>query len=330
MMRPALFLLSLLICASIYAPAQAQPTQENPLALQGIWSSPDCAQADSLWIVSKYFFIRSRAGGHNVDAARHWASASDDGEMFYGMQSAHGGAVLLNRTNDGLIKVVDGAFPEKQTLSQSWAATQDQPYNEYSHCAKLFDSNPSIGQVEVNTVFLMDMAADECKNIRAGEFAAAKACHQSLYSVLDSDQSGALDRAELMQLYRQVRFLRDGIAACPKASVTPEAPLKAAAQTSAPTLDSAAFADRVLRANGHKKIRFNDIPALMRTERDQPHWAGFLNDLRSLHALLDFIPSPSLPDRAECGEENGASHVKGSAENTVEIQWRNPRAVVPE
>ncbi len=320
---PVLCFLSLMICA----PGKAHAYKENPSLLQGIWSSPDCTKADSLWIISKYFFIRSSADGHHIDAAQHWVSASDEGEMLYALRSTGGMTVMMNRTNDGLMKVVDTVMPEKKTLGQVWASVQDKPFSEYSHCAKLFDSNPSIGQAEVNTVFLMDMAADECKGVVASEFSAAKTCHQSLYALADSDQNGSLNRVELVQLYQQTRFMRDGMAACPPSAST-VAPGAASGAS-----DADHFANRILRANGQKDIRFNDIPALMRTEKDQPHWIDFLNGLRSVHGLLGFVPPPST-DAASCAaapfhaDKNGAFPSKDPVQNSVEIQWHGPRTTV--
>lgn len=305
----------LLCCALSLIPgraAQAEKRVENPKALQGIWSSPDCADAESLWIVSKYFFLRFGPGILSVDEAQDWAEAEEDGDRLYALRPARDNPALLSRSNDGLLRVIDAAWPEG-ALPKAWKAAQDGPYREYSHCAKLFGSTPSLGQSEVNAVFLLDQAVADCGTVRPEDFLSARSCQAALFTLFDGDRDGALDRAELTHLYRQLAFLNAASTACPAVKTGQDG-------------NSAAgvFAGHLFRANGQKAVRPGDLPALRRTEKNHPVWLDFIGKAQSLHALTGFIPAAQNRD-PECRKADGAFLSKDSAANPLQIQWNAPR-----
>lgn len=323
--------LAVLGCALFITPdaaqAQAQAqTQENPKPLQGIWSSPDCAKAESLWIMSRYFFLRYQQGMASIDSAAAWDAVSDEGEMLYALRPVKGRPVLLSRSNDGLIQVIETADPAGPDLVQSWRAAQSdpssEPSREYSHCAKLFDSAPSLGQSEVNTVFLLDQAMEECGKVRPDDFAAARSCQAGLFTLFDGDRDQALDRAELTHLYRQVQFLKHSHACQPDG--TTEMGASRTNSTAGPDKAATHFADHLWRANGNKPVRLSDLPALRRTEKNHPLWRGFMDDVQTLHGLIGFIPAAANPAPSCTGTGNGAFLSKDSVQ-PLQIQWNAPR-----
>ena len=315
---PVVFALSGALFFFSCTDAVAKDRPKNPAVLQGIWSSPDCAQADSLWIVSKYFFIRSDPAGVTVDSAQHWQEEQDDGEMLYAFHPARGAAVILNRTNDGLVKMIDVAGQDQKSLKKTWEAVQDRPFSEYSHCAKLFGGNPALGQAEVNTVFLLDQALEKCGGVKPDALPAARTCQTALFALFDEDRDEALDRGELARLYRQMSFLKTTLTSCAPGGDR-QAGDAAAAQ----------FAEQAFRANGQRKLRLADLPALRRAGKNDPGsvWRVFIEDAGALHHLAGFIPAPQSPAPSCQTNRNGAFPSKDPASDILKIQWNAPRAL---
>lgn len=255
-------------------PCVADDRTINPDALQGVWSSPDCTVADSVWIISKYFFIHTGPGEITVRPVRNWRQEETNGDRYFSFDAGDEKAGLINLTNDGLMRIAGSRADKDRTLSAQWEQLGGPP-EEYSHCAKLFDHRPALGQREVNSIFLLDHALESCSGVTEMRFAKAKQCHRTLFDLVDSDGDEILNRAELMQLYRQAEFLQAGGPACGAATVFYPSGSER----------SATFADDLLRRTGGK-AGFAAIEALFRADSIATDALPF----QALKTVLPFLP----------------------------------------
>lgn len=266
-----------LFAVLLFFPAAASANDETitPSALQGVWSSPDCTMADQVWIISKHFFIHTSPGEIAAGAVRGWRQEENRGDRYYHLDSGGKDSALINLTNDGLMRTITTPAAE-QLLSLQWAEPRAETPEEYSHCAKLFDSRPALGQREVNSIFLLDHAVENCNGITPQNFSAAAQCHRALFDLVDLDANGALSRDEITQLHRQFEFLQAGGALCSGAPVFYPSGSER----------GAAFADDILlRTAG--KTGFSDLSSFFRSGQK----IGTL--LQGLDTLLPFLSSPA-------------------------------------
>lgn len=202
--------------ATEHAPTPTRTTTA-PDAMQGVWSSPDCADSQKAWIISAHYFIHADDTSLFVDRITAWHKDDNNGDTLYAFRATNTPDGLLNRTNDGLMKMIRGDIDTTKPLTQSWGWTQDEIGEEYSRCVKLFDTTPQMGQDEVNSIFLLDRALESCGTIEPQKFSGASgaACRKDLFKLADTNRDQTLDRAEINTAERQILFLNRGIAAQP-------------------------------------------------------------------------------------------------------------------
>jgi len=303
----------LLFAALFFFPVTATAADQTitPTALQGVWSSPDCTMADQVWIISKHFFIHTGIGEIAVGAVRGWRQEEDRGDRYYHLDSGGKNSALINLTNDGLMRTIATPVAE-QSLSSQWAGSMVESSEEYSHCAKLFDSRPALGQREVNSIFLLDHAVANCAGVTPQDFSKATQCHRTLFDLVDSDANGALSRDEMMQLHRQFEFLQAGGALCPGAPVFYPSGSER----------SAAFADDILaRTSG--KTEFVELQSFFRSGQK----AGTL--LQGLDNLLSFLSSPvTVCDTAALPQSTVQQNNLGASPQQDAPQYPVPTPVV--
>ncbi|MGZ9108306.1 MAG: hypothetical protein ACXW4B_05745 [Micavibrio sp.] len=266
----------LLFAVLFFFPGFASATDRTatPDSLQGVWSSPDCTMADQVWIISKHFFIHTLPRDIAVGGIGDWRQEEDKEDRYFHLDAGGKNNTLINLTNDGLMRTIKAPAAESP-LSVQWSMEAGNP-EEYSHCAKLFDSRPALGQREVNSIFLLDHAVENCNGLSPQDFGTATQCQKSLFDLVDSDTNGALSRDEMIQLHRQLEFLQAGGALCPGAPVFYPSGSER----------SAAFADDILgRTNG--KTAFADLQSFFRSGQK----AGTL--FQGLDRLLPFLSSPA-------------------------------------
>ncbi len=114
-MRFFFFLLAGLLCLT--APCAAADRAVNPDALQGVWSSPDCTMADSVWVISKYFFIHTGPGEITVRPVQTWRQEETNGDRYFSFAAGRDKTGLINLTNDGLMRIARTAATEGGSLS---------------------------------------------------------------------------------------------------------------------------------------------------------------------------------------------------------------------
>lgn len=277
---PALFALALL--AAI--PARAQDT---PMAgdVQGIWSAPDCAESQSVLVLSRFHTLSLHGTRHRLDPLRAWRSEGLDGETLYTYRTSNQDGYIFRISNDGLMKYVSSLIHPQQPLQSAWGVAEDALAEEYSHCTKLFSGNPLLSQDEVNLPFLLDRIKEPCASIRPDDFDKAAACHHALFETLDSDSDQELEETELARLYRHAVFLATS-SNTPCAAQTKEWP-------GTVVQDSRDFASRALT------LLDSDKDAALDMEEAQQGWhnpmASGLSDtllrlVRPSRAVLPFLP----------------------------------------
>lgn len=247
----------------------------SPDTIQGVWSSPDCADSKKAWIISAHYFIHADAQSLSVDRIKGWRKDDNQGDTLYAFQAASTEDGLLNRTNDGLMKMIRGPVEATAPLTDAWGWTQDEVGEEYSRCVKLFDTTPQMGQDEVNSIFLLDHALDTCQKLTPEKFSGAsgEACRKHLFDLVDRDSNKKLDRAELATLERQFVFLNRGL------TVRQNPQSCATAPSSEKTL-----ADFLLPP-GTESVDFKGV---MATGEAQP---GLWSKVGNLAQLLPFLPT---------------------------------------
>jgi hypothetical protein len=268
----------LAILSALPHPARAADTT-SPDAMQGVWSSPDCADSKKAWIISAHYFIHADAQSLSVDRITGWRKDDNNGDTLYAFTSASTEDGLLNRTNDGLMKMIRGPVDGDRPLTDAWGWTQDEVGEEYSRCVKLFDTTPQMGQSEVNSIFLLDQALDTCQAISPEKFlgSAGAACRKHLFNLVDGNGDKKLDHEELTTLERQLAFLNRGLA--PSQNTPP----------CANPADTRKLADLLLPP-GTEHI---DFKALMESSDTHPDlWSHTGN----LAQLLPFLPAQKCPE----------------------------------
>lgn len=310
---------SFCLMIGLTVPAQNAHAASNPPALQGIWSSPDCTTANQIRILSKHFMIQTAGRRLLIGETGEWQHNHVDGEDFYSLKSEFFNPLLLNRTNDGLMKTITVSANDTRNQNQIWDQTPPAQMTEYSHCAKLFDSHPALNQAEVNSIFLLDWIKDGCAAVRPEKFSYATNCQQILFNTLDTDQSGALGQDELAAIYQQTAFLQTGLGICVGGAAYPGDSVR----------QGQAFAEGLLQANDHRELQRADIHGLFRAS--SPALQPFLEAVGTLKPLLDFIPSDgSVPaaKQTACPANNIGPNKTGAipvVEGPLNIQWQTPR-----
>jgi hypothetical protein len=144
-----------------------------------------------------------------------WRKDDNQGDTLYAFDASNSESGLINRTNDGLMKMIRGEVKKDAPLNALWGWTQEEVAEEYSRCVKLFDTTPHMGQSEVNSIFLLDQAMEACQKVGAEKFSGAggAACRKRLFDLADTSGDHKLDRAELAVLERQLAFLNRGLQA---------------------------------------------------------------------------------------------------------------------
>lgn len=203
--------------------AGAAESPITPAAMQGVWSSPDCADSKKTWIISAHYFIHADRQGVVIDRMTGWRKDDNNGDTLYAFDAASSESALINRTNDGLMKVIRGDVKKDAALNTLWGWTQEEVAEEYSRCVKLFDTTPHMGQSEVNSIFLLDQAMETCRNVTAEKLSGAggAACRKNLFDLADGNGDHKLDRTELALLERQLAFLNRGLQAQPQSCAAP-------------------------------------------------------------------------------------------------------------
>lgn len=300
----------LVLCAALPHAACAAPPHvaraENtasPDAMQGVWSSPDCAVSKKTWIISAHYFIHADAQSLSVDRMTGWRKEDNNGDTLYAFTSASTDDGLLNRANDGLMKMIRGPVDADQPLGDAWGWTQDEVGEEYSRCVKLFDTTPQMGQDEVNSIFLLDHALEACGALTPEKFSgnAGASCRKHLFDLADGNRDKKIDRAELAILERQLAFLNRGIA------VTADASFCAAPN------EPKSLSDFLLPP-GEDNIDFKGVLAAAAAQPDLWRKAG------RLAQILPFLPVP------QCGgtslDETGDAVLPASPASTSTVQIR--------
>lgn len=271
----------LVMCTALPHAARAADTI-SPDAMQGVWSSPDCADSKKAWIISAHYFIHADAQSLSIDRMTGWRKDDNNGDTLYAFTSASTDDGLLNRTNDGLMKMIRGPVDADKPLTDAWGWTQDEVGEEYSRCVKLFDTTPQMGQSEVNSIFLLDQALDTCQSLSPEKFTsnAGAECRKHLFNLADSNSDKKLDRVELETLDRQLAFLNRGLAV--------------KQDTSACANTQKTLSDFLLPA-GTDHIDFKGVIAAGKAQPDLWHKAG------QLARLLPFLPEQ------KCDEDSAAA-----------------------
>lgn len=269
-----------LLFALFFCPEANAAPHPAPAALQGVWSSPDCTAADKVWVISRYFYIHTAPGDVSVGSVAGWQQDEGKEDRYYHLDTGKTDSIIINLTNDGLMRTVEIAA-DNSALSGQWAQLQegeDFSPQEYSHCAKLFDKRPALGQREVNSIFLLDQITEKCVGATPQNFSTARQCHKTLFYLLDANADGSLGRDELAGLHRQLEFLQAGTQACPGVAGFYPSGLN----------DSLAFADSIL-AQMKGRTSFADLSAKLR--------AGDVDlsalPLRGLNVFMPFVAGPA-------------------------------------
>ena len=277
MTRVLPFLLAIILCAQPNS-AHAKTTQDTPTTMQGVWSSPDCADSQKTWIISKYFFIQADAASLSTGRSGTWRQEDNGGDTLYSFSPPGMPPALLNRTNDGLMKIIRSDTVPEGALKDSWGWAQNEVADEYSRCVKLFDTTPHLGQEEVNSIFLLDRIIDDapdnaCHAVTAENFAQHTACQKHLFAIADSNSDRKIDRAELERIERQIRFLNRAAAQTPDCETAPTAHLltKTLLSSGVEALDFDALRETLPR---HTALWIELSPALSRLVPFLPRTTG--------------------------------------------------------
>ncbi len=263
------------------------PSGPFPDAPQGIWSAPDCTNAQSVLVLSRYYKLHVEHGKHTLSAIARWRDETYDDERLFFYLTHDGGGYLFKMTNDGLIHHLMSFVHPQQPLHTAWDSTIERMSDEHTRCAKLFTETLVVTQDEVNLPFVLDRVKEPCTGIDPDRFAKASACHAALFAAVDHDNNEKLDTAELVRLYKQAVFLEIGMAAgC-----------RVTAQTPVEDDSGAAFAPRfagdLLRlgdTDGDAALDMGEIRRVIANPLSYRLHETLLQKLRSVRFALGFLP----------------------------------------
>lgn len=255
-------------------------------ALRGIWAKPDCAMADKMFVMSEYYILKGWPEIYYLGPVRNVRGEGFDGDTLYHLQSLNY-SLVLNLSNDGLLKTREVPVHPKQALYMTWGSQQRLMADEYTRCSRLFETSLKLTQEEVNTPFILDSIHKGCSQTTRESFGSDQPCQQSIFDIVDSSEDGFLNRDELARLYRQGVFIL---------SATAQICQQKAVYTDDTKTEANEFAiqfyDRVKPADE----RGMTIAELTRTLSDPTVMEGrtyqLIETLRNLNSVLDFVPAP--------------------------------------
>lgn len=264
------------------------PIVETPVteALRGIWAKPDCAMADRMFVMSEYYILKGWPEVYYLGPVRNVRGEDFDGDTLYHLQSLNY-SLVLNLSNDGLLKTREVPVHPKQHLYMTWGSQQRLMADEYTRCAKLFETSLRFGQEEVNTPFILDLIHKGCVATTRENFAADISCQTALFSAVDSSKDGFLNREELARLYRQGVFMLSATAQiCQQQTV-----YSADTKTEANEFAALVF-DRLRPADDRGLSQADITAALSKPDFIDGRIYELVETLRNLNMILGFLPPP--------------------------------------
>lgn len=270
---------------------EPEPSGPLPDSALGIWSAPDCTDAQSVLVLSRYYQMYMTPGRHTMTVITQWRSEDYDDETLFFYLTHDGLGYFFKMTHDGLIRHLRRFVHPKQELHAAWSDIVAQMSDEYTRCAKLFTGKPVVTQDEVNLPFLLDRVREPCAGVDPENFSKAGACHAALFAAVDSDGNTRLDENELVRFYRQAVFLEGGaLAGC---RVTP-------AEEPGSGMTSAGYAPRfagdALRlgdTDGDAALGLDEVSRVLTSPLSYDLREPLLQKLRSARFAFGFLPLSS-------------------------------------
>lgn len=286
---------------------EPEPSGPFPDAALGIWSAPDCTDAQSVLVLSRYYQMHLKSGRHMISAIRQWRSEEYDDEKLFFYLAHDGRGFFFKMTNDGLFKHLMHFVHPKQELHTAWNSIIERMSDEYTRCAKLFTGQPVMTQEEVNLPFLLDKIREPCAGVDPAGFAKAGSCHAALFAAIDSDRSEKLDAQELAGFYKQAVFLESGTPVGCRLS-TPDPALSAKADADAAT----GFAAEMLRlgdSDHDNGMSMGETGNLLANPLSYSLREPLLQKLRSARFALGFLPLSNAEKSCTAGSGGGQRDV---------------------
>lgn len=264
-------------------------------ALRGIWAKPDCAMADKMFVMSEYYILKGWPEIYYLGPVRNVRGEDFDGDTLYHLQSLNY-SLVLNLSNDGLLKTREVPVHPKQALYMTWGSQQRLMADEYTRCAKLFETSLSFGQEEVNTPFILDLVHKGCTATTRESFASDQTCQAAIFAAVDSSKDGFLNRDELARLYRQGIFLLSATAQiCQQQTVY-------SAETNVDADEFAALVfDRLAPSDDRGVSQAAMTAALSAPGFIDGRIYELVESLRNLNNILAFLPAPDSARTCNAG-----------------------------
>lgn len=267
---------------------EPEPSGPFPAAALGIWSAPDCSDAQSVIVLSQYYQLHLIGNRHSITAITQWRSEDYDDEMLFFYLTHDMLGFFFKMTNDGLIKHSRYYVHPKQELHSAWDSIIEQMSDEYTRCAKLFTGTPVVTQDEVNLPFLLDRIKEPCAGVDPDHFSNAAACHAALFDTVDTSKDAKLDEDELRRFYKQAVFLEDG--ALPGCRVPAAEGQSSAMAGPTAAINFAAEFLTLADSDGDKVLSAEEATHGIINPLARPLREPLLQKLRSVRFALGFLP----------------------------------------